>query len=95
MLNLIVVSHPDDEILGYGGTGYISKLNGDKIQPVILCGQVIEHIWNIDNFVGSGQGNVQIKDRHLNISADSMNIDLNQELILIDKSVILKVKGLN
>ena len=40
MLNLIVVSHPDDEILGYGGTGYISKLNGDNIQPVILCGQV-------------------------------------------------------
>ena len=41
MLNLIVVSHPDDEILGFGGTGYVCKLKGEIIQPVILCGKVV------------------------------------------------------
>ena len=40
MLNLIVVAHPDDEILGYGGTGYLETLKGNEIQPLILCGQV-------------------------------------------------------
>ncbi len=40
MKNLLVVSHPDDEILGFGGTGYKLCLNGETVQPVILCGQV-------------------------------------------------------
>ncbi len=40
MLNLIVVAHPDDEILGFGGTGYIEKQKGNTVQPLILCGEV-------------------------------------------------------
>ena len=40
MLNLIVVSHPDDEILGFGATGYIENKKGNAIQPLILCGDV-------------------------------------------------------
>ena len=40
MLNLIVVSHPDDEILGYGATGFIEQKKGTIIQPLILCGEV-------------------------------------------------------
>ena len=40
MLNLIVVAHPDDEILGFGGTGYIEKQKGNTVQPIILCGEV-------------------------------------------------------
>lgn len=38
--NLIVVSHPDDEILGFGGTGHKLSNEGDIIQPIILCGKV-------------------------------------------------------
>ncbi len=42
MLNLIIVSHPDDEILGFGATGHKYILNGEEVQPVILCGNVNE-----------------------------------------------------
>lgn len=38
--NLIVVSHPDDEILGFGATGAKLVSKGECVQPVILCGQV-------------------------------------------------------
>ena len=41
MKNLLVVSHPDDEILGFGGTGHKLCLKGEIVQPVILCGQVL------------------------------------------------------
>lgn len=39
-LNLVVVAHPDDEILGFGGTGCKAVLNGEIVQPIILCGNV-------------------------------------------------------
>jgi len=39
-MNLIVVAHPDDEILGFGGTGAKLVSNGETVQPIILCGQV-------------------------------------------------------
>ena len=39
-LNLIVVSHPDDEILGFGGTGAKLVRAGEIVQPIILCGEV-------------------------------------------------------
>ena len=39
-LNLIVVAHPDDEILGFGGTGAKLVKNGESVQAVILCGNV-------------------------------------------------------
>ncbi|MCP4974595.1 MAG: PIG-L family deacetylase [Maribacter sp.] len=38
MTNLIVVAHPDDEILGIGATGVKLVGNGELVQPVILCG---------------------------------------------------------
>ena len=38
--NLIVVAHPDDEILGFGATGAKLAGFGEIIQPVILCGNV-------------------------------------------------------
>ncbi len=41
-LNLIIVSHPDDEILGFGGTGANLVRSGEIVQAVILCGQVLE-----------------------------------------------------
>ena len=42
MLNLIVVSHPDDEILGFGGTGAKLVKQGEIVQPIILSGNVKE-----------------------------------------------------
>ena len=38
--NLVAVAHPDDEILGFGGTGHRLARAGEVVQPVILCGQV-------------------------------------------------------
>jgi LmbE family N-acetylglucosaminyl deacetylase len=40
ILNLIVVAHPDDEILGIGATGAKLVARGEVVQPVILCGDV-------------------------------------------------------
>lgn len=40
ILNLVVVAHPDDEILGFGATGAQLVLQGELVQPVILCGNV-------------------------------------------------------
>ena len=37
---LVVVAHPDDEILGFGGSGFVFSQNGETVQPVILCGDV-------------------------------------------------------
>jgi LmbE family N-acetylglucosaminyl deacetylase len=39
-VNLVVVSHPDDEVLGFGGTGAKLVSSGEIVQPVILCGEV-------------------------------------------------------
>lgn len=39
-LNLVVVSHPDDEVLGFGGTGAKLVRAGEIVQSVILCGEV-------------------------------------------------------
>jgi LmbE family N-acetylglucosaminyl deacetylase len=41
-LNLIIVSHPDDEVLGFGGTGAKLVRFGEIVQPIILCGDVRE-----------------------------------------------------
>lgn len=40
IVNLLVVAHPDDEILGFGGTGAKLVAAGEIVQPVILCGRV-------------------------------------------------------
>ena len=40
MKNLIVVAHPDDEVLGFGATGAKLAAAGDVVQPLILCGGV-------------------------------------------------------
>ncbi len=42
MINLVVVAHPDDEILGFGGTGALAISKGEKVIPLILCGSVEE-----------------------------------------------------
>jgi LmbE family N-acetylglucosaminyl deacetylase len=41
MTNLVVVAHPDDEILGFGGTGMLLANRGEVVQPIILCGDVV------------------------------------------------------
>ncbi|MDN7124518.1 PIG-L family deacetylase [Pseudidiomarina sp. 1APP75-32.1] len=40
IVNLIVVAHPDDEILGFGATGAKFAGRGEVCQPIILCGNV-------------------------------------------------------
>jgi len=40
MINLVVVAHPDDEVLGFGGTGANLVKQGEIVQPIILCGDV-------------------------------------------------------
>jgi LmbE family N-acetylglucosaminyl deacetylase len=40
MKNLVVVAHPDDEILGFGGAGAACVDAGEVVQPLILCGDV-------------------------------------------------------
>jgi LmbE family N-acetylglucosaminyl deacetylase len=39
-LNLVVVAHPDDEVLGFGGAGACLVRAGEIVQPIILCGNV-------------------------------------------------------
>lgn len=38
--NLVVVAHPDDEILGFGGSGARLVMAGEIVQPLIMCGNV-------------------------------------------------------
>lgn len=40
--NLVVVAHPDDEILGFGATGSLLASEGQSVQALILCGEVFE-----------------------------------------------------
>jgi len=40
IVNLVVAAHPDDEILGFGGAGAKFTSRGERVQPVLLCGQV-------------------------------------------------------
>ncbi len=40
MNNLVIVAHPDDEILGFGGAGAACVNMGQTVQSVILCGGV-------------------------------------------------------
>lgn len=39
-INLVIVAHPDDEVLGFGGTGAKLVQHGEKVQAIILCGNV-------------------------------------------------------
>lgn len=40
IVNLVVVAHPDDEILGFAASGTKLVKAGEIVQPVILCGSV-------------------------------------------------------
>lgn len=39
MMNLVVVAHPDDEVLGFGATGAVLTASGDEVQALLLCGK--------------------------------------------------------
>lgn len=34
---LVIAAHPDDELLGVGGTVYLHALRGDRIKSIIMC----------------------------------------------------------
>ena len=38
-MNLVVVAHPDDEVLGFGATGAVLTASGDEVQALLLCGK--------------------------------------------------------
>ena len=38
MINLVVVAHPDDEVLGFGGTGKSLVEAGDVVQSIVASG---------------------------------------------------------
>ncbi|XDZ63108.1 PIG-L deacetylase family protein [Alphaproteobacteria bacterium LSUCC0396] len=40
MINLVVVAHPDDEVLGLGGTGKLLVDAGEVVQSIVASGQV-------------------------------------------------------
>lgn len=40
ILNLVVVAHPDDEVLGIGAAGAKFSHRGEIVQPIFLCGDV-------------------------------------------------------
>jgi LmbE family N-acetylglucosaminyl deacetylase len=40
IVNLVVVAHPDDEILGFGAAGAKLVEDGEIVQPVLLCANV-------------------------------------------------------
>ena len=40
MIYLTVTAHPDDEILGFGGSSYILSKKGHKVYNLILSGNV-------------------------------------------------------
>ena len=42
MINLVIVAHPDDEVLGFGGTGANLVKQDEIVQPIILCGNAKE-----------------------------------------------------
>jgi LmbE family N-acetylglucosaminyl deacetylase len=44
-MNLVVVAHPDDEVLGFGGTGVALVKKGECVQSVILCGKAQERAY--------------------------------------------------
>lgn len=49
-LSLIIVAHPDDEVLGVGATGAKLVKEGEIVQPIILCGNVdVRHKRPSDN----------------------------------------------
>jgi len=49
-INLIVVAHPDDEILGFGAAGAKLVKQGELVQPIILSGNVdVRHMRPTDN----------------------------------------------
>lgn len=37
-VTVVVVAHPDDEVLGFGGTGAKLAAEGERVQPIILSG---------------------------------------------------------
>ncbi|MHB1389952.1 MAG: PIG-L deacetylase family protein [Thermoleophilia bacterium] len=67
IVNMIVVAHPDDEILGFGATGAKLVKRDEIVQPVILCGNadarthrpnadaLMEDMINANNHVGFQQ----------------------------------------
>lgn len=37
-MNLVVVAHPDDEVLGFGATGAKLAAQGEEVQTLLMCG---------------------------------------------------------
>ena len=91
MINLIVVAHPDDEILGFGATGTKLVAKGEEVQALILCGnvevrnkrpeinQLKQNIISANNSLGFKEPIIDISINIVNIG--KINFDNNEILI--------------
>ena len=97
-INLIIVAHPDDEVLGFGGTGAKLSKQNEVVQPIILCGDVKERtkLPEIKNL----HDNIIAANRHLGfedpILGDFPNLRMNTidhiDIVQFIEKQILKFK---
>lgn len=46
MINLVIAPHPDDEVLGLGGTIYKKKMKGEKFGVIYVTSMYPSKLWN-------------------------------------------------
>ena len=46
MINLVIAPHPDDEVLGLGGTIFKKKSKGEKFGVIYVTSMFPSKLWN-------------------------------------------------